>query len=157
MASSIPNNKILVVDDNPVILKVLSLALEPRGYEVFTAVDGPEAFNIVNWQEPGLILLDIFFPPDASMTGNTWDAFRILHWLRQMGGSHASNIPVIVMSGADPAEFRDRCLAAGAVDYIHKPIKIPELLNVIQQFSRPFVSDVPPEQSAISNSERLPS
>jgi CheY-like chemotaxis protein len=61
------------------------------------------------------------------------------------------------MSGADPAEFRDRCLAAGAVDYIHKPIKIPELLNVIQQFSRPFVSDVPPEQSAISNSERLPS
>jgi CheY-like chemotaxis protein len=155
MATSLPNNKILVVDDNPVILRVLSLALKPRGYEVFTAVDGPEAFNIVTWQEPGLILLDIFFPPDAAQTCNSWDAFRIMHWLQRMGGPHASNIPVIVMSGADPGEFRDRCLAAGAVDYIQKPIKIPELLNVIQQFSHPPVSDVPPERSASSNPERL--
>ena len=78
-----------------------------------------------------------------------------MHWLQRMGGPHASNIPVIVMSGADPGEFRDRCLAAGAVDYIQKPIKIPELLNVIQQFSHPPVSDVPPERSASSNPERL--
>jgi CheY-like chemotaxis protein len=131
------------------------LALKPRGYEVFTAVDGPEAFNIVSWQEPDLILLDIFFPPDAFLTGNTWDAFRILHWLQQMGGSHASHIPVIVMSGADPEEFRDRCLAAGAVDYFQKPIKIPELLDAIQQILRPPVSDVPLERPAISNSDRL--
>jgi CheY-like chemotaxis protein len=72
-----------------------------------------------------------------------------------MGGAHASSIPVVVMSGADPAEFKDRCLAAGAVDYIHKPIKIPELLGIIKQFSQPLVSDVPPEQPAISNSERV--
>lgn len=155
MASSFSNSKILVVDDNPVILKVLSLALEPRGYQVFTAIDGPEAFNIVNWQEPDLILLDIFFPPDAAMSGNTWDAFRIMHWLQRMGGPNAHNIPVIVMSGADPGEYRERCLAAGAVDYIQKPIKIPELLNVVQQFCRPRVSAVLPEQSANSNSERL--
>ena len=67
MASSPPNSKILVVDDNPVILKVMSLALEPRGFQVFTAVDGPAAFNIVNLQDLDLILLDIFFPPDASL------------------------------------------------------------------------------------------
>jgi CheY-like chemotaxis protein len=155
MATSLPNNKILVVDDNPVILRVLSLALKPRGYEVFTAVDGPEAFNIVTWQEPGLILLDIFFPPDAAQTCNSWDAFRIMHWLQRMGGPHASNIPVIVMSGADPAEYRDRCLAAGAVNYIQKPIKIPELLEAIQKVFGPQLSDVPPKRLAISKSERL--
>ena len=155
MASSLPNSKILVVDDNPVILKVLSLALEPRGYQVFTAIDGPEAFNIVNLQEPDLILLDIFFPPDASLTGNTWDAFQIMHWLQRMGGPQAHNIPVVVMSGADPEEFKDRCLAAGAVDYIQKPIKVPELLDAIQKVFGPQLSDVPPKRSAISKSERL--
>jgi CheY-like chemotaxis protein len=156
MASSFSNSKILVVDDNPVILKVLSLALEPRGYQVFTAIDGPAAFNIVNSQDLDLVLLDIFFPPDAAMACNTWDAFQIMHWLQRMGGPNAHNIPVVVMSGADPEEFRDRCLAAGAMDYIHKPIKIPELLEIIQRVIPPQMSgDVPPEQQAASNSSRL--
>jgi len=122
---------------------------------VFTAIDGAEAITVVLREKPDLIVLDIFFPPDASQTGNTWDAFQIMHWLQRMGGSNAYNIPVIVMSGADPGEFRDRCLAAGAVDYIQKPIKIPELLNVVQQFCRPPVSDVPLERSASSNPDRL--
>jgi len=63
MPLNFPTEKILVVDDNPVTLKALSLALEPKGYEVFTAVDGPEAFTIVRREKPDLILLDIFFPP----------------------------------------------------------------------------------------------
>ena len=78
MALSFPTKKILVVDDNPVALKVLSLALKPKFYEVFTAVDGPEAFAIVRQEKPDLILLDIFFPPDGFESGNTWDAFLII-------------------------------------------------------------------------------
>ena len=155
MALSLPIKKILVVDDNPVMLKVLSSALEPKGYEVFTAVDGPEAFTIVRREKPDLILLDIFFPPDLFQSGNTWDAFLIMHWLQRMGGAHARSIPVIVMSGAEPGEIRDRCLAAGAVDYFQKPIKIPELLDAIQRIFRPSVSDVPLELVAMSNSDRL--
>ena len=79
MVLNIPTQKILVVDDNPIILKVLSLALKPKGYEVFTAADGPEAFTVVSREEPDLILLDIFFPPDIFQSGNTWDAFQIMH------------------------------------------------------------------------------
>jgi CheY-like chemotaxis protein len=154
MALSLPIKKILVVDDNPVILKILSLALEPKGYKVFTAVDGPETFTILRREKPDLILLDIFFPPDLFQIGNTWDAFLIMRWLQRMGGDHARSIPVIVISGAEPGEIRDRCLAAGAVGYFQKPIKIPELLDAIQQISRPSVSDVPLELAAISNSER---
>ena len=155
MALSLPTSKILVIDDDPVILKALSSALEPRGYEVFTAVDGPAAFTVVLWEQPDLILLDIFFPPDIFQSGNTWDAFQIMHWLQRMGGPQASRTPVIVMSGAEPEEFRDRCLAAGAVDYFQKPVKIPELLDAIQQLSRPRVSEVPLEVAAMSNSEQL--
>jgi two-component system KDP operon response regulator KdpE len=155
MALSLPTSKILVIDDDPVILKALSSALEPRGYEVFTAVDGPAAFTVVLWEQPDLILLDIFFPPDIFQSGNTWDAFQIMHWLQRMGGPQASRTPVIVMSGAEPEEFRDRCLAAGAVDYFQKPVKMPELLDAIQQILRVRVRDVPLELAAKSNSDRL--
>ena len=154
MVRSLPIKKILVVDDNPVILKVVSSALEPKGYEVFTAVDGPEAFTIVRREKPDLILLDIFFPPDISESGNTWDAFVIMHWLQRMS-PQARRIPIIVISGAEPGEFRGRCLAAGAAGYFQKPIKLPELLDAIQQIFRPSVSDVPLELAAISHSERL--
>jgi two-component system sensor histidine kinase/response regulator len=159
--SFLPTKKILVVDDNPITLKVLSSALESKGYEVFTAVDGPEAFTIVRREKPDLILLDIFFPPDAFQSGNTWDAFLIMNWLQRMCGAQARNIPVFVISGAKPEEFRGRCLAAGAAEYFQKPINIHELLNAIQQIScsrvrvRPRESDVPLELSAISDSDRL--
>ena len=155
MASSLPARKILVIDDDPVILKTLSLALEPGGCEVFTAVDGPAAFTVVLQEQPDLILLDIFFPPDIFQSGNTWDAFLIMHWLQRMGGTQASRTPVIVMSGAEPGEIRDRCLAAGAVDYFQKPIKLPELLDAIQHIFNPTVSEVPLELAVISNSGRL--
>jgi two-component system KDP operon response regulator KdpE len=155
MPLNFPTKKILVVDDNPVILKALSLALEPKGYEVFTAVDGPAAFTVVLWEQPDLILLDIFFPPDIFQSGNTWDAFQIMHWLQRMGGPQANRTPVFVISGAEPGEFRDRCLAAGAVDYFQKPVQIPELLDAIQQIFHPSVSEVPLEVAAKSNSDRL--
>ena len=155
MALSLPTKKILVVDDNPIILSVLSSALGSGGYEVFTAVDGPAAFTVVLQEQPDLILLDIFFPPDIFQSGNTWDAFQIMHWLQRMGGPQANRTPVFVISGAEPGEFRDRCLAAGAANYFQKPINIPELLDAIQQIFRPSVSDVPLELAAKSNSERL--
>ena len=155
MALSSTAKKILIVDDNPIILRVLSSALKPAGYEVFTAVDAPEAFTVVSREKPDLILLDIFFPPDIFQSGNTWDAFRIMNWLQRMSGLQASRTPIFVISGADPEEFRDRCLAAGAVDYFQKPVKIPELLDAIQQLSRQHESDVPLEVAAMSDSGRL--
>ena len=78
-----------------------------------------------------------------------------MHWLQRMGGPQASRTPVIVISGAEPGEFRDRCLAAGAADYFQKPIKMPELLDAIQQISSVRVRDVPLELAAKSNSDHL--
>jgi CheY-like chemotaxis protein len=155
MVRSLPIKKILVVDDNPVMLKVLSLSLKTNGYEVFTAVDGPEAFSIVRQEKPDLILLDIFFPPDAFQSGNTWDAFLIMHWLQRMDEPQARQIPVFVISGAEPEEFRNRCLAAGAANYFQKPIKIPELVDAIQEFSLLRMCAVPLELATRSNADRL--
>ncbi|MGA9777888.1 MAG: response regulator [Verrucomicrobiia bacterium] len=150
-----PAKKILVVDDDPVILKALSFALEHSGYEVLTAVDGPEAFSIVRRNRPDLILLDIFFPPDAFQSGNTWDAFLIVQWLQRMGEPQARHIPIIVVSGAKPEEFKSRSLAVGALAYFQKPVEISDLLDTIHQVFHPRVSETAFEGAAVSNSEHL--
>ncbi len=128
--NSLPNpsvRKILVVDDNPVILKALFPALKSRGYEVYAAVDGPEAFSIARRVKLDLILLDIFFPPDVDQSGNTWDAFLIIDWLRRMGVGEA--LPIVVISGAETEELKDRCLAAGAAAFFSKPLDVSRILD----------------------------
>jgi CheY-like chemotaxis protein len=75
--------KILVVDDDQIILKTLSIVLISNGYQVFTASDGPGAATIVAQERPDLILLDLLFPPDAANVGGALqDGFFIIEWLR---------------------------------------------------------------------------
>jgi len=118
--------RILAVDDNEVILCVLSSGLTAAGYQVITATDGAEAFHKVLHEKPDLILLDLMLPPDIASSGNTWDGFVIMDWLQKM--SEARNTPVIVITGGEPEDFRDRCFEAGALAYFQKPIEMPDLL-----------------------------
>lgn len=153
--SQFSDRKILVVDDNPVLLRALSLALGARGYEVFTAVDASEAFGFVRLEKLNLILLDMFFPPDVMQSGMTWDAFRIIEWMHRVGG--AEGVPIIVMSGAKPEEFEAHCLAVGATAFFYKPINIPELLDAIHTLFNPGLEDEKPELDLVSPPQITPS
>jgi CheY-like chemotaxis protein len=84
-ARNLPAGKILVIDDNPVVPSALSPALKSGGYQVFEAGDVPAAFHLARRIRPDLIVLDIFFPPDVSQSGNSWDAFMIIEWFQRMG------------------------------------------------------------------------
>lgn len=122
--------KILVIDDSRVLLKVLSFKLSTKGYEVLTAEDGGTAMGIIRQTRPDVILLDISFPPDVAHGGGVpWDGFLILDWLQRL--EEAKHIPVIVITGGDPAKYKDRALAAGAISFFHKPIDNDELLKSI--------------------------
>jgi two-component system response regulator MprA len=124
--------KILVVDDHRMILKAMSEELESKGYRVFTATDGSEAISAVRKERPDLILMDIIFPPDVTHGGGVaWDGLVIMQWLRRM--DEAKNVPIIIVSGADPTKWKDRMLAAGAAAYFHKPVDYAELLPAIRQ------------------------
>jgi len=124
--------KILVVDDCVIILKTLSSKLTAQGYDVVTAEDGGEAVSTVRREKPDLILLDLSFPPDVAHGGGVaWDGFLIMNWLQRL--EEGKHIPVIVITGGDPAKVKDRALAAGAVSFFHKPINSDELLPVIAQ------------------------
>jgi CheY-like chemotaxis protein len=121
--------KILVVDDNPVILRHLSMILRANGFETTTAQDGADVVCCLRKQRPDLILLDIFFPWQAEQSSSMWDGFEILQWLRRMGG--AADIPFIVISAADPDKYKSRSLAEGARAFFSKPVPIPELIETI--------------------------
>jgi CheY-like chemotaxis protein len=126
------SKKILIVDDNVVILKAMAVKLASHGYEVFTAEDGSSAVSAVRRQKPDLILLDLSFPPDVAHGGGVaWDGFLIMNWLRRL--DEAKNLPIIVITGGDPVKYKDRALAAGAVSFFHKPIDNDTLLTVIRQ------------------------
>ena len=119
---------ILIVDDNEVILKTVSLKLQGAGYKVVTALDGAEAVAAVRRDAPDLILLDISFPPDVG--GVEWDGFRIMAWLHRLEA--VKKTPVIIITGGEDAKYKERAVAAGAVAYFHKPIDHDDLLKVIR-------------------------
>jgi CheY-like chemotaxis protein len=123
--------KILVVDDDQIILKALSITLISNGYQVFTATDGPGAASIVARERPDLILLDLLFPPDAANVGGALqDGFFIIEWLRRMG--KAQDIPIIIISGDKSVKDKKTALATGAVGFFPKPIDRIALLAAIR-------------------------
>jgi CheY-like chemotaxis protein len=136
--------KILIADDNIVILKALSLKIKGKGYEVRTAMDGSTAVSCVRRERPDLIILDINFPPDVSHGGGiAWDGFLILDWLRRI--DEVRDTPIIFITSGESSKFRERALATGAVAFFEKPINHEEMLQVIQH----TVGD-PPDPSQIS-------
>lgn len=123
-----PPKKILVVDDNEIILKTISLKLQGAGYRISTALDGAEAVAAARKESPDLILLDINFPPYVG--GVPWDGFRVMEWFRRLDSS--KKIPIIIITGSDDPKFKERATAGGAVAFFHKPIDHDDLLKVIR-------------------------
>jgi CheY-like chemotaxis protein len=125
---AVPSAKILVVDDNEVIVKTICLKLKGAGYQVATAQDGAEAMSVVRMEKPDLILLDITFPPDVA--GVPWDGFRIMEWLHRVDESR--KIPIIIFTGGEDVKNKERAMASGAVAFFHKPINHDDLLKVVR-------------------------
>jgi CheY-like chemotaxis protein len=125
------NRKILVVDDNKVVLKAFELKLKSLGFQVLTATEGSSAVSLARQEKPDLVVLDINFPPDVGSTGLQWDGFNIMEWMGRF--KEIANIPVIIITAGDAAKFKARALAAGAVAFFHKPINHEEFLLAIRR------------------------
>jgi CheY-like chemotaxis protein len=126
--AGVPAKKILVVDDNEIIIKTITLKLQGAGYQVIAAMDGSEAVALARTENPDLILLDISFPTDVG--GVPWDGFRIMEWFHRLDA--AKKIPVIVITGSEETKTKDRATAAGAVAFFQKPIEHDYLLKVVR-------------------------
>lgn len=123
-----PKKRILVIDDNEIILKTTSMKLQSAGYEVLTALDGSEGVSMVRTEQPDLVLLDITFPPDVG--GVSWDGFRIMDWLNRV--DVGKKIPIIVISGVLEDRNKQRAINCGAVAFFPKPVNFDEMLKMIR-------------------------
>jgi two-component system KDP operon response regulator KdpE len=107
--------RVLIVEDEPALLRALRIDLRARGYEVLTAATGQDALAQAAAQPPDAVLLDLGLPDGD---GTTVIA-RLRTW---------SRVPVIVLSGRTSAQDKIGALDAGADDYVTKPFSMDELL-----------------------------
>ena len=123
-----PAKKILVVDDNEIVIKTITLKLQGAGYRVIAAMDGSEAVALARKENPDLILLDISFPADVG--GVQWDCFRIMEWFHRL--DTAKKIPIIIITGSEDPKTKERATQSGAVAFFQKPIEHDYLLKVVR-------------------------
>jgi PleD family two-component response regulator len=114
--------KILVVDDEPHIRRILQFLLEKEGFEVLMAENGEEALEVVRDQRPDLMLLDVMMP--------RMDGFTVLERLRR--DFETSSLPVIMLTAKGESSEKVRGLKGGANDYLTKPFNQEELLLRMQ-------------------------
>ncbi|WP_282083079.1 response regulator transcription factor [Streptomyces tendae] len=110
-----PTDRVLVVDDDPGIRRLLISALGFAGFEVDVAGDLTEAFRQVDRQPPDVIVLDVMLPGA--------DGFEILQLLR----ARAVAVPVLFLTARDAVEDRVRGLRLGGDDYVTKPFSVVEV------------------------------
>jgi two-component system, OmpR family, response regulator len=116
MADSANGPRILVVDDEPNIVEVISMALRFQGFTVETAGTGQEALHSVAGFKPHLIVLDVMLPD--------MDGFEVAKRL----GAQRAGVPIIFLTARDATEDKVRGLTGGGDDYMTKPFSLEELV-----------------------------
>jgi Response regulator containing CheY-like receiver, AAA-type ATPase, and DNA-binding domains len=119
------NKKILIVDDDPRNIFALKLTLKARGFDIETALSAQEAIDKLENDNIGLVLMDMMMPDI--------DGYQAIGMIRKI--DKLDHIPIIAVTAQAMEEDHQKCIDAGAADYIKKPIDVDQLLNVIEKVS----------------------
>jgi two-component system KDP operon response regulator KdpE len=115
--------RVLIVDDEPQILRALRINLTARQYDVVTATDGTQALHAAARDRPDLVVLDLGLPDI--------DGAEVIRKLRAW-----TPVPIVVLSGRTDSRDKVDALDAGADDYVTKPFSVDELLARIRAVTR---------------------
>ena len=115
---------ILIAEDSHEQRSLYAAILRASGYRVLEASDGQEAVDIVRAQRPSLVLMDVTMPGTSG-----WNAVRELK-----DDPATAEVPIIVVTGLAGSWDRDASLAAGADEYLAKPVPPPRLLEEVRKF-----------------------
>ncbi|HZI93013.1 MAG TPA: response regulator [Patescibacteria group bacterium] len=111
-------NRIVIADDDPIVIKFLSAIFQDEGFEVRTADDGEKALKVIRETRPDLIILDLVMPYH--------DGFEICQQVR--AAALTANVPVIILSMKEKEQDAIRAFEVGADDFIRKPFNALELV-----------------------------
>ncbi len=125
--------KILIVDDEPDIIRVVRGYLEKEGYRVYTAINGRSALDIVRYEKPDLVLLDLNLP--ANSHGEALDGLDVALHMREAPGGMAA-IPIIMLTARVDEMDKIIGLEIGADDYVTKPFSPRELVARVRAVLR---------------------
>lgn len=130
--------RILIIDDEPKIRRLLAANLSSLAYETTMAADGAEGLRAFDATQPALVLLDLMMPGV--------DGFQVLERLR----AH-STVPVIVLTARDQTEDKVRAFDLGADDYLAKPFALEELFVRVRAVLRRASPSAEPAERSIAN------
>lgn len=117
--------KILIVDDDPRNVFALRATLKAKGYACVAAMDAGQAFLLLETEEGiGVVLMDMMMPET--------DGYEAIRVIRQ--NERTAGIPVIAVTAQAMVGDREKCLAAGADDYLSKPIDVDLLLEKLEEY-----------------------
>jgi len=130
--------KVLVVDDEPQILRALRINLQARAYDVVTAGSGRAALQAAHDSRPDLVVLDLGLPD--------LDGVEVVRSLRSW-----TSMPILILSGRLDSRAKVEALDAGADDYVTKPFNVDELLARVRAVSRRVGEPSAPEPVRIGD------
>lgn len=111
-------HRIVVADDDPIVIKFLSAIFQDEGYDVATALNGEEALSLIQGSPPDLVILDLVMPYR--------DGFEVCEQIRS--STETRNVPVIILTMKEREQDALHAFEIGADDYIRKPFNALELL-----------------------------
>ncbi len=132
------NKKILVIDDEPELIHLLSIFLSTAGFEVISAHDGPQALQALERTSPDLIICDMVMPG--------MDGIATVQAIRQH--PRATTLPIIMLSARGQTQDIEQALDAGANDYITKPFRGADVVATVKKYfmGEPVNAAVPAEK-----------
>lgn len=119
--------RILVVEDQDSIRRMIEALVQARGYEVEAVASGTKAIDVAMTRPPDLVLLDLMLP-------GQYDGFEVCHRLRTDPAT--KGVPVVIISALDDADSRARASRAGATAYYTKPFSPIALLKEIERLKK---------------------
>jgi CheY-like chemotaxis protein len=120
--------RVLVAEDNLTNQKVVAAVLKKLGYQADIVQNGREAVEAFGTQRYDVVLMDVAMPE--------MDGMEATQQIRQLEEESATHIPIIAMTAHAMSDDRARCLASGMDDYLTKPIRLPDLVKAINQWSQ---------------------
>jgi CheY-like chemotaxis protein len=139
------NQNILLLDDDPIFLKLATNTLRREGYEVFPARDGSEALAIARTHRLDGMVLDVMLAREFG--GVAWNGFNIMSWLDRFDGCR--NLPVVMTSVGDPSQNTREAIRAGATAFFYKRFKQSDLAEIVaQSLEQPRVNRIAAETAS---------